>query len=182
VILMHPWEAKKQRTGTGRMTALSLVDAEIIVDQSFDENPRFLSLIRSDLYHPLVLYPGKEAMTAETYPFDRVPKEKKLLIFLIDATWVLARKMMYRSSLLQGLPRLSFDRAYRSRFHIKTQPAEYCLSTIESTYYLIRELQDADRCRQDVSVEGLMDLFDELNRFQMACCSNRGPENKKGSL
>jgi len=181
VILMHPWEAKKQRTGTGRMTSLSLTDSEIIIDQTFDGNSRFLSLIRSDKYYPMVLYPGKDACTAGSYPFDSVLSGRKILVFLIDATWVLARKMMYRSPVLQKLPKLSFSEAYTSRFHIKTQPAEHCLSTIESTCYLIRELQVCGQCRPEASVEGMMDLFDELNRFQMECRESRFMENKKGS-
>jgi len=182
VILMHPWEAKKQRTGTGRMTSLSLIDSEIIVDQTFNDNSRFLTLVRSEEYHPMVLYPGKDAFTAESYPFGSVPSYKKILVFLIDATWVLARKMMYRSPVLQQLPKLSFANAYTSHFHIKTQPADYCLSTIESTYYLIRELQDCGQCHSEVSADGMMNLFNELNRFQMDCRNSRFAENKKGSL
>jgi len=180
---MHPWEAKKQRTGTGRMTSLSLIDSEIIIDKTFDENSRFLYLLQSPEYHPMVLYPGKEAETSASYPFRENLDGKKLLIFLIDATWILAGKMMSRSSTLQHLPRISFERAYRSQFHIKTQPAEYCLSTIESTYYLIRELQDRGVCDPSLSVEGLMELFDDLNRFQMACREKRFVLNatKKGS-
>lgn len=182
VILMHPWEAYKQRTGTGRLTALSLKDSEIIIDLSFDNNRRFLELIHSDDYHPMVLYPGKEAYTAAGCDFSQAEGNKKLLIFLIDATWVMARKMMHKSLSLQKLPRLSFDRPYTSRFYIKTQPAEHCLSTIESTYYLIRELQDAGLSDPEKSVEGMMRVFDELNRFQMECRNSRFAENEKKGI
>ncbi|MDA3958661.1 MAG: DTW domain-containing protein [Oceanispirochaeta sp.] len=183
VILMHPWEAYKQRTGTGRLTSLSLTDSEIIIDKTFDQNRRFRELLDSQQYHPMVLYPGKDASTAGAYDFKASLQGKKLLVFLIDATWVMARKMMYRSPVLQNLPRLSFDQSYISRFHIKTQPAEYCLSTIESTYYLIKELQACGIGFKDTSIEGLMQVFDELNRFQMECRNQRFSENaqKKGS-
>ncbi|QEN09536.1 DTW domain-containing protein [Oceanispirochaeta crateris] len=184
VILMHPWEAYKQRTGTGRLTSLCLEGSEIIIDKTFDQNRRFKKLIDSPNYFPMVLYPGKEAFTAAGFDFENTLKGRRLLVFLIDATWVMARKMMYRSSVLQALPRISFERAYTSRFIIKTQPADYCLSTIESTYYLIKELQECGIGIPHVSVEGLMLVFDELNRFQMECRDHRFLENvqKKGKF
>ncbi len=171
VFLMHPWEAYKQRTGTGRLTALSLVDSEIIIGKSFDENSRYRELLEDKGYYPVVLYPGESAMTAGQFCADPVSRagrrDRKLLVFLVDATWVMARKMVHHTPSLQTLPRLSFSASYRSQFHIKKQPASFCLSTIESTYYLIREMQDAGLCSRDVSVDHLMEVFERLNRFQM---------------
>ncbi|MDC7239650.1 MAG: DTW domain-containing protein, partial [Spirochaetales bacterium] len=125
-----------------------------------------------------VLYPGEGALTADEFgsrygdefrgpDSQTVRTGRKLLVFLVDATWVMARKMVHHTPSLQTLPRLSFSASYRSRFQIKKQPASFCLSTIESTYYLIREMQEAGLCRQDVSVDHLMDVFDRLNEFQM---------------
>jgi tRNA-uridine aminocarboxypropyltransferase len=173
VILMHPWEAYKQKTGTGRLTSLSLIDSEIIIDQHFDGNNRYKELLDSDDYYPMVLYPGSEAMTAAECDFPVRGKGKKLLVFLVDATWIMARKMVYKTPSLQTLPRLSFTASYTSQFHIKRQPAEYCLSTIESTYYLIKELQDAGLSDSSVSVQGLMDVFALMNKIQMDHKKNR---------
>ena len=159
VILMHPKEAFKQKTGTGRLTHLTLVDSEIIIDHRFDHNPRTQQLLRDPSYYPMVLYPAKEAHTTETFPFDSVLQHKKLLIFLIDATWTFAPKMMSRSPSLQALPKLSFRRAYRSVFEIKKQPSDFCLATIESSYYLIKELQAAGVCEKNLEPEGLMTVF-----------------------
>ena len=167
---MHPWEAKRQRTGTGRLTALSLKDAELIVSKDPDSSVRLQELCRDPRYRPVVLYPGEEAVTAAelTRPY---PEEegKRLLVVLVDATWALARKMMGRSVLLQNMPRISFVRPYRSRFAFKTQPAEYCLSTIESAYYLIRELQEGGTVSGSVCPEPLMEVFGRLIRFQLDC-------------
>ena len=121
-------------------------------------------------YEAVVLYPGKDAVTAaELKRNSPLTEGKTLLVILVDATWALARKMMGRSSLLQGLPRISFTRPYRSLFLFKTQPAEYCLSTIESAYYLIKELQEGGAVAGEISAEALMETFGKLIRFQLDC-------------
>ena len=173
VFLMHPIEAYKQKTGTGRLASLSLSGSEIIVDESFDNNKKTQSLISDPAYYPMVLYPGKEAYHAESFNFQTFTQKRKLLIFLIDGTWIHARKMMFHSKTLQNLPKLSFSRQYRSRFAIKTQPADYCLSTIESSYYLIKELQKSGVCNPDADIEGLMSVFDRMVQFQIECRKKR---------
>ncbi|MBI9105607.1 MAG: DTW domain-containing protein [Spirochaetales bacterium] len=167
VFLMHPHEAKRQRTGTGRLASLSLWSSEIIIDISFDNNKRTRELISDSKYYPMVLYPGKTAVPAEDFDFKGQAEGRQLLIFLIDATWIMARKMMFRSPGLQKLPRLTFKREYRSRFAIKTQPEDYCLSTIESSYYLFKELQLSGVCDPGLDGEGLMTVFDKMVKFQI---------------
>ncbi|MBI9101781.1 MAG: DTW domain-containing protein [Spirochaetales bacterium] len=173
VFLMHPNEAYRQKTGTGRLASLSLINSEIIIDKTFDENRRTQALIANPIYYPMVLYPGKDAGFTATYNFQKHLSNKTLLIFLIDATWIRARKMMFRSPSLQKLPKLSFSAAYRSRFDIKQQPEEYCLSTIESSYYLIKELQEAKVCPQELKIEGMMRVFEKMVKFQQNCRQNR---------
>ena len=158
---MHPWEAYKQKTGTGRLASLSLKDSEIIIDKSFESNKKVNAYLKNPDYKCMMLYPGEDAVTAENLHTDGEKDQKKLAVFIIDATWVLARKMVYRSPNLQTLPRISFRKDYRSRFSIKTQPAAYCLSTIESAYYLINELQQAGFCNKDIDSTGLMKVFFE---------------------
>ena len=167
VFLMHPHEAFKEKTGTGRLASLSLINSEIIIDSSFDQNIRTQELISDSAYFPMVLYPGKEVQYAESFNFQLLVKNKTLLIFLIDATWVMARKMMYRSPSLQTLPKLSFSKEYRSQFLIKKQPEDYCLSTIESSYYLIKELQKSGASNPAVNVEGLLGIFNTMIQYQL---------------
>jgi len=173
VFLMHPHEAKDQRTGTGRLASLSLKDSEIIVDRSFDDNIKTQDLINNPSFYPMLLYPGDSSFSAEEINFEKVLKDRTLLIFLIDATWREARRMMFLSPSLQNLPRLSFRREYRSQFLIKTQPKNYYLSTIESSYYLVKELQEAGVCNSKLDVEGLMEVFKKMVDFQIECRSNR---------
>jgi DTW domain-containing protein YfiP len=170
---MHPHEAKKQRTGTGRLASLSLTDSEIIIDKSFDNNAKTQSLLTNPSFYPMVLYPGKDACMIEKFNFKEVLKNRTLLVFLIDATWVEARKMMYRSQSLRNLPKLSFGREYSSQFFIKTQPEDYCLSTIESSYYLLKELQNTGVCDPVLNGEGLMAVFKKMVNFQIKCRVDR---------
>jgi len=169
VILMHPWEAYKQRTGTGRLTHLSLTGSRIIIGKDFSENTEVNRLIADPRCYPVVLYPGQDAFYTDSPDFRSACGGRRLLIFVIDATWVMARKMMHHSPNLQALPRVSFSRSYRSKYTFKTQPAEYCLSTIESVYYLIKELQQAELASEEADIEGLMGVFGKLVRFQLDC-------------
>ncbi len=169
VFLMHPHEAKKQRTGTGRLASLSLKNSEIIVDKSFDNNLRTQELIFNSSFYSMLLYPGEDAHRAESFNFKEVMDGRTLLIFLIDGTWREARRMMYLSSSLQILPKLSFSSEYRSKFSIKTQPKDYCLSTIESSYYLFKELQKAEVCDSSLISEGLIEVFEKMVNFQIEC-------------
>jgi len=173
VYLMHPHEAKKQRTGTGRLASLSLIESEIIVDESFDNNLKTQELIKNPLFYPMVLFPGEGSKSVEKINFKEILKDRMLLIFLIDATWREARRMMHWSLSLQRLPMLSFKNNYLSLFEIKRQPKESYLSTIESSYYLLKELQTIGICDSELNAEGLMDVFKKMVDFQIECRANR---------
>ncbi len=182
IFLMHPHEAYQQKTGTGRLAALSLTGSRIIIGRDFDADPEVQALIADPSFFPMVLYPGKEACMAESFRFSEAMKERTLLIFLLDATWTEARKMMHRSASLRNLPRLSFSRGYRSRFFIKTQPREHCLSTIESSYYLVKELQKAGVCDPEMDAEGLMTVFEKMVSFQIVCEKRRLNQDDAGKF
>ena len=139
---MHPKEARKNKTGTGRISHLYLNNSEIIVGVDFDENKRFNDLINDENLLPFVLYPGESS-----YQVDKqaIPKEmsnilkegkKRPVVFILDGTWPCAKKMMMINLKLHDLPRLSFSPSpdLKSQFTIKHQPSPVCLSTIESIF------------------------------------------------
>lgn len=176
VFLMHPKEAYKQRTGTGRLAQLTLVDSEIIVGVDFTQNSRVNALINNPDYIPLLLYPGEDAFSAQSFADyaqtsgvlqnAQTSGTKQLLVFVVDSTWFFAKKMLRLSPNVKNLQKLSFTSAYRSQFKFKTQPAAECLSTIESCYYLIKELQAAG-LTQPCNPEPLMDIFKRMVDFQL---------------
>jgi DTW domain-containing protein YfiP len=167
---MHPREAYHQKTGTGRLASLSLIDSEIIIGVDFTENKRFNTLISGQNeyadYYPVVLYPATDAYYTDTPEFRTAMGNKKLMVILIDATWYLAQKMIKLSANVRSLPALSFSNEYRSQFQIKKQPDPVCLSTIETTYYLIDELKAAGIVSTNTDHSGLMKVFYKMISFQ----------------
>ena len=80
---------------------------------------------------------------------------------------VLLKKMIKLSTNIMALPKLSFAGNYRSIYTFKKEPSEECVSTIETCYYLIKELQSADIVSKDVNPECLMTAFKDLIKLQI---------------
>jgi DTW domain-containing protein YfiP len=166
VILMHPKEAFHQRTGTGRITALALKDSEILVGVDFSENKKLNKLLEDEAYYPVILYPGKDADTADSPLLKQRLGNKMLLVIVVDATWPLAAKIVRLSKNIKTLPKLSFRKGYLSQFKFKQEPQEECLSTIESCYYLIKELQEAKIAGQ-CDIESMLIAFTRMVDHQL---------------
>ena len=162
VILMHAKEARRQKTGTARLAKLCLTNAELLIGTDFTHNDRVNSLIRDPSYSSFVLYPVPKAVNFKTLRNELPPEGKNVLIFVIDGTWACARRLINKSRNIRALPRLSFSRSYISRFAIKKQPREHCVSTIEAIYYLCEEAEEAGYENLNARNEILMVLFKKL--------------------
>ena len=176
VFLIHPKEDYKQKTGTGRLAHLSLPGSELVIGIDFTKNKRIQELLSDDKYFPVVMYPGEDAWTAggvrQTAPhtLKEAVGDKQLLVFLVDATWPCARKMLRLSPNITSLQKISFTAGYKSEYTFKKEPREDYLSTIETCYYLIKELQTAGFCPSDKpenNVEPLMEVFRRMVKFQI---------------
>ena len=173
ILLMHPKEAKHQRTGTGRITHVTLTDSEILVGLDFSKNARLQQLLADPQYFPVVLYPGEDAWTADKAGFAESVGGRKLLVLVIDATWFCSRKVIECSPFLLKLPRLSFSGQYRSEFTFKREPKPEYISTIESCYYLIKELQNAGLADKTADPEPLMTVFRKMVHDQLQAQNDR---------
>lgn len=163
IILMHTKEARREKTGTARLAKLCLTNAELLTGTDFTQNERVNTLIQDPSYYPCVLFPGPRAITFSSPGRDLLnPEGKTLLIFVLDGTWSCAKKILNKSKNLHALPRLSFSRSYISRFIIKRQPKEHCISTIEAIYYLCKEAEEAGYESLNEQKETLMVLFKKL--------------------
>jgi len=167
VLLMHPMELRHQKCTTGRLTCLNLANSEIIPGVSFEGNARFCSLIDDPRNYPVLLYPGESAISIDGRGFPGpAPGERRLVVFLIDATWHCSRTIVRQSPSLMHLPRLAIQPNAPSRFIIKRQPAAWCLSTIEAAHELFLALEAGsldvypDRNR-------LIDAFNAMQDFQL---------------
>ncbi|MBK7189140.1 MAG: DTW domain-containing protein [bacterium] len=169
VILMHPKEFKHEKAGTGRLTHLCLANSEIRMGTCFDEHQAVQALIRDPLNLPVLLYPGEAALNVskgELSPQDL--GGRRLVVFLLDATWSCARKMLKLSPTLQALPRLMFSSNTSSRFVIKQQPQAGCLSTLEATHELLLALEKAGLDEYALP-EQMLGLFARMQQFHLDC-------------
>ncbi len=164
---MHPKEAKRQRTGTGRIAHAGLFDSEILVGVDFTKNERLCELLADEQYYPVLLYPGEDAWTAKKEGFAAEIGKRRLLVIVIDSTWFCSKKMIRFSTNIMSLPKLSFSGDYRSVFTFKKEPSPECVSTIESCYYLLGELEGAGIIKKADERESLMTAFREMVKFQL---------------
>lgn len=173
VFLTHIHEYKKVKLGTGRLAALSLAQSELHVGVAFDQNPAVQSLLHDPRYRPMLLYPGPGARNLSEGALSAADLEgKRLLVFLLDATWILARKMLRLNPGLQALPRIMFTPREKSRFVIKRQPRAHCLSTLEAVHELMLALDRAGLDRYERPHQ-LLAAFDAMQAFQIECARTR---------
>ena len=199
VFLMHPKEFKEEKAGTGRLTHLCLPNSELHMGKGFDGHEAVQAVLKDPRNHCVLLYPGTNAVNlseAESTE-QRAPgqpsedgagsqtigsgptllalrsalQSRQLVVFLLDATWSGARKMLRLSPSLQRLPRIMFTPAAPSRYIIKQQPQEGCLSTLEAVHELLTVLERAglDHYPQP---ELLLGIFKRMQDFQIKCAAD----------
>ena len=172
VFLMHPKEWKHEKAGTGRLTHLCLADSEIHMGIGFDQDESVQALINDPGNFPVLVYPGPTARNLSTGAL--APTElnrRRLVVFLLDGTWSGARKMLRLSPTLQHLPRVMFTPTAPSRFIIKQQPQEGCLSTLEATHELLLALAHSGLDAYPLPAQ-LLDLFARMQAFQLKCAAD----------
>ncbi len=172
VFLMHPKEIKQEKAATGRLTHLCLPNSEVRMGVSFDEDEAVQAIIRDPASHPVLLYPGVQARNlseGELTPADL--QGRQLVVFLLDATWAGARKMLRLSRTLQALPRVMFTATGPSRYVIKQQPQEGCLSTLEATHELLLALARTGLDEYPLP-DQLLGLFQRMQDFQIRCATD----------
>lgn len=172
VFLMHPKEYKQEKAATGRLTHLCLANSEIHVGVGFDDHAEVQALLRDPRNLPVLLYPSADAVDLSRTSLPAgVTDGRQLVVFLLDATWSLGRKMLRLSSSLQRLPRIMFTASAPSRYVIKQQPHPSCLSTLEATHELLLALERAG-LDQYSDPEQLLRIFSEMQAFQLRCAAD----------
>lgn len=167
VFLMHPHEFKHAKAATGRLTHLCLADSEIHMGTGFDEHEAVQRLINDPANYPVLLYPTRDSRDLSKGEFTATDLgRRRLVVFLLDATWRLARHLWRDSPSLQRLPRIMFSNAQPSRYVIKRQPEPGCLSTLEATHELLLALE---RCGLDQYPDPaqLLSLFQRMQEVQI---------------
>lgn len=173
VILMHPMEAKKEKMGTGRISLAMLKNSSMIMGVDFTEDAEVNALISDPDNYCMTMYPGQKSINVSEHdvtPISNLFKQnKKIIVFLIDGTWPCAKKMMRLSKNIKALPRISFNATHTSIFEIKEQPADYCLSTLESIHFFIQECNRRELEQTEKAEDQMITVFKAMIDFQMKC-------------
>ena len=166
VILMHPKEFRKTKNGTGHFTNLSLHNSELHVGIDFSENVKINKILNDKSNDCYVLYPSDTSINLNTSSISTVGKNR--VIFLIDATWQCSRHMLKHSPNLDALNKVSFTHTKVSDFQFKTQPKEYCLSTMESTLCVLELLtMHKDEDLSKVELDNFLEPFRKMVEYQV---------------
>mgnify|MGYP005854225801 CR=1 FL=1 len=167
VLLMHPKEWKQEKAATGRLTHLCLADSEVHMALECDAHPAVQAIVRDPACFPVLLYPGEGARNlsrGELVPADL--GSRRLVVFVLEATWNCARKMLKLSPGLQRLPRVVFTASAPSRYVIKRQPQAGCLSTLEAVHETLVALERHGLDRYE-RPEQLLAVFDRMQQFHL---------------
>jgi DTW domain-containing protein YfiP len=172
VFLMSPKEYKEEKAGTGRLTHLCLPNSELRMGKGFEQDESVQALLADPANYCVLLYPGKTAKNLTTGEFGAAELAgRRLVVFLLDATWGGARKLLRLSPSLQHLPRIMFTPTTPSRYIIKQQPQEGCLSTLEAVHELLLVL-DRSGLDRYTDTEQLIALFHRMQDFQIKCAAD----------
>ncbi len=182
VILMHPYEFKRIKANTGRLTHLCLADSELHIGIEFDGHEAVQALITDPQNYPVLLYPGRDSLDLSALQkndpqlsaLNSQLAQRRLVVFLLDATWRLVRPMLRLSPSLQRLPRIMFSNAAPSRYLIKRQPEPGCLSTLEAVHELLLALDRSGLDRYTLP-DQLLGLFARMQEVQI----NKTAENRR---
>jgi DTW domain-containing protein YfiP len=143
VILIHPIEQRRQ-IATGRMAHLCLEQSTLIPGYNYTEDAQVNAILKNDSLYPVILFPGPTSINLSHLSSETrdglFPKNKKLVVFVIDGTWNTARKTMHLSGNLKTLPRVCFSPTTPSEFRVRKQPTAECYSTIEAIHQTIELL------------------------------------------
>lgn len=171
VFLMHPYEFKRVKAATGRLTHLCLAGSELHVGIGFDQHEAVQALIHDPGNFPVMLYPARGAYDLSKGELRQTDiAGRRLVVFLLDATWRLVRAMWRTSPSLHSLPRIMFSNAAPSRYVIKQQPEPGCLSTLEATHELLMLLERSG-LDQYPQPEQLLGLFQRMQDVQLRCAA-----------
>ncbi len=139
-ILLHPLE-RRRRIASGRMAHLLLQNSYLIVGHEYSNDPVVNQLLEDPNHFPVILCMGEDSKNisqmSEADKKNICPREKRLLVFVVDGTWGTASKTIRLSHNLKNLPKISFIPSSPSRFRVRQQPQENCYSTIEAIHQTI---------------------------------------------
>ncbi len=166
VILIHRHEARRS-IATGRMAHLCLPNSLLLEGSNYTHNTKVNALLADPECYPVVLYPTRNATDVSSLsPEGRraiFPPGKRLVIFIIDATWAQAKRVRRYSKNLAHLPTIRFTPSTPSTFRVRHQPTPECYSTIEAIHWLLDSMYPENQTAH----KNLLDVFGHMVEQQI---------------
>jgi DTW domain-containing protein YfiP len=149
LIVQHPRE-RFHPFNTARLLGLGLQQVRIEVDHSGRlRQPGSLRFREG----AALLYPGPGARSLHELTADERPRE----LVMIDGTWHHAHTLLRDIPDLQRLPRVQIDSGAPSRYRIRREPREECLSSVEAAVHALQQMEPQTR--------GLSELLSAFERI-----------------
>lgn len=90
------------------------------------------------------------------------------MIIAIDGTWPQAKKLLRECTPLHRLPQVAFTPSDPSRYRIREQPKDFCLSTVEAVHTVLGTLGYPN--------DQMLEVFDWMVEYQLeAARTNDSP-------
>jgi DTW domain-containing protein len=155
-LLQHPREADVPH-GTARLAELSLRNSRRYVGTDFESDPAVVAALADPEAPAILLYPSPDAR-----PLSEVPRDARVTLVVVDGTWWQAQKLLKLNPLLRKLPHYVLSPSEPSRYRIRREPAEHCVSTIEAVTRALGELEaDAE------GMQSVLGPFDAMVEHQL---------------
>jgi len=162
-ILQHPRE-RNHPIGTVRFARLGLSRVEVMVHWPHHGPAPVVAALPPGT---ALLYPEGEGAIL---PPDAKPDH----LLVLDGTWHHARKLFQAHPSLATMPRFALPGEHRSRYRIRREPAEHCLSTIEAITIALKTIEP-----HTPGFDDLLGAFDRMIAVQEAYIGRRVPRKKK---
>jgi DTW domain-containing protein YfiP len=162
-ILQHPRE-RNHPIGTARFAQLGLSRVELVVHGPYEGPAPVVAALPPGA---ALLYPEGDG---PILPQDAKPSH----LLVLDGTWHQARKLFQAHPTLATMPRFGLPGTHRSRYRIRSEPADHCLSTIEAITIALKALEP-----HTPGFDQLLGAFDQMIDEQEAYVRRREPRRKK---
>jgi len=169
VVLQHPRESRVA-IGSAAMIRLALERAELVVGVRFEGHPGVRALLAEP--RAALLYPGPGATLAPSMAAD--PPD---LLFVVDATWHQAERMLEQNPGVAALPRIAVGGERSGYGELRREPGPEHLPTAEAVACALGALEASP-----ARYEPLRTAFRSMVRMQLSVARSgrRNPRHRPG--
>jgi DTW domain-containing protein YfiP len=171
VVLQHPTEVKQSK-GTVALLQQSLVDCEVIVGESFDDNDSLSTLLSHYGDQIALLYPSEDAreikfsskQISNTHESELSTEANTIkCIVILDGTWKKSYRMFMLNPSLNRIKHFVLPSGIESLYNIRKTKKDGALSSLEACCHALARLENNPEKYQP-----LLNSFVKFNQFQQS--------------